>query len=39
MLLQELSNNEDNISDSPSGVLEDPNQPWYQHFLLYTNAI
>jgi len=37
-LLRELSDDEDNTTDSHPDVLEDPNCPWSQHFEAYMNA-
>ena len=37
-LLWELSNDEDNVTDTPPGILDDPGQPWSQHFSAYMNA-
>ena len=37
-LLQELSNDKDNVTDTPPGILDDPGQPWSQHFSAYMNA-
>ena len=39
VLLCELSNDEDNATDTSSDVLEDPEQPWSQYFHEYINAI
>ena len=39
-LLRELSDDEDNVTDSPSGILvEDPDRPWYRHFSAYMDAV
>ena len=37
-LLQELSNDKDNVTDTPPGILDDPGRPWSQHFSAYMNA-
>ena len=37
-LLCELSDDEDNTTDSHPGVSEDPNQLWCQHFETYMNV-
>ena len=38
-LLRELSDDEDNVTDSPPGILEDPDRPWSKHFSAYMDAI
>jgi hypothetical protein len=37
-LLRELSDDEDNTTDSHPDVVEDLNCPWSQHFEAYMNA-
>jgi hypothetical protein len=38
LLLRELSDDEDNTTDSHHGVLEDPDRPWFRHFEAYIDA-
>lgn len=38
-LLRELSDDEDNTTDSPPGISEDPDRPWSQPFSAYMDAI
>ena len=38
MLLQELSDDEDNVTDLHPGVSEDPDWPLSQHFWAYMNV-
>lgn len=37
-LLRELSDDEDNVTDSHTGVSEDPDRPWSRHFWAYMNV-
>jgi hypothetical protein len=37
-LLRELSDDEENVTDSPPGISEDPDRPWFQHFSAYINS-
>ena len=37
-LLRELSDDEDNTTDSHPGVLEDPDRPWYCHYAAYIDT-
>ena len=37
-LLQELSDDKDNVTDTPPGISADPDQPWTQHFSAYIDV-
>jgi len=39
VLLRELSDDEDIVTDNDSMALEDPDRPWWQHFTKYVDTV